>query len=254
MRQMHRIIGAFIGLMLLAGPAAAGDGKQAAARAVEAAQGLQRYAAEVAAAGGRMDLAKGPAAEYLERVFDQASLASLAAPAPSDLPWVMDWFWAVNSANSAILYFGADPTRIAELAQEQIARNVNDYEDQLTTGTVFLHKMFPRLLTSALDFLNALPEQERNSPVRQDGLGKIRNAYLKTVEGSLTFVASEGAKAQTIRAITTALRENAATWARLVQPEQRGRLARLITTARDKAPDAQSSDNLRAMLSTLEGN
>jgi len=77
---MHRVIGALIGLALLAAPAAANDGKQAAAEAVEAAQGLQRYATEVAAAGGHMDFVKGPGADYLQRVLDQASFASLPAP------------------------------------------------------------------------------------------------------------------------------------------------------------------------------
>src|SRR5581483_7608636 len=127
---MHRIFGALVGLTLFAAPAAAGDGKQAAAQAVEAAQGLQHYAAEVAAAGGRMDFVHGPGAAYLQRVFDQASFASLPASAKSDqtsdptadLAWLMDWFGAVQSVNNTILYFGADPKRLTTLSQEQIGR------------------------------------------------------------------------------------------------------------------------------------
>jgi len=250
--NLQPIIGALVGLVLLAAPAAASDGKQVAAQAVEAAQGLQRYAAEVAAAGKRMDLAKGPAAEYLQRVFDSASYAALPAPAVADLPWLIDWFGAVQKANFTIIYFGADPKQIATLPQREIERNIADYEEQFTTATVFVHKMFPRLMSTALDFINTLPEKERNSPVRQQGLGKMRAGYVEAVEGSLMFIASGGAKPQSIRAISTALRDNAALWAKLVPPQDRGRLAKLIASARDKAPDSQSSDNLRVMLGTLE--
>jgi len=249
---MQRIIGALIGLALFAAPAAANDGKQAAAQAVEAAQGLQRYAAEVAAAGGRMDFGKGPGAEYMQRVFDQSSFASLPAPATSDLPTLIDWFGAVCNANYTILYFGADPKQLTTLSQERIARNVAEYEDQFTTATVFVHKMFPRLLSTTLDFVNALPEQDRTAKVRQDGLAKMRAGYVETVEGSLGFIAAGTAKAQNIRAISTALRDNADLWAKLATPQDRGRLAKLIAAARDKAPDDQSSANLRAMLGTVE--
>jgi hypothetical protein len=248
---MHRIVSAVVGLILLAAPAAASDGKEAAAQAAEAARGLQQYAAEVAAAGNRIDFAKGPAADYFQRVFDQASFAGLPAPAAADMPWLMEWFGAVRNANYTILYFGADPKRLAALSQEQIARNLADYEDQFAAATAFMHKMFPRVMTTALDFMNALPERDRNSPVRQEGLGKMRNGYVEAVEGSLTFLAAGGAKTQNIRTITAALRENAETWSKLVAPADRGRLAKLIAMARDKAGDDQSSENLRAMLTTL---
>src|SRR4051794_14838238 len=102
---MRHIFGAFLGLMLLAAPAGATDGKQAAAQATEAAKGLQQYATEAAAAGQRMDLGKGAGAGYLRRVFDQASFANLPAPAASDMPWLLDWFGAVRTANYTILYF-----------------------------------------------------------------------------------------------------------------------------------------------------
>lgn len=249
---MHRITGALVGLALLAAPAAAGDGKQAAEQAVEAAHGLQRYAAEVAAAGGHMDLAKGPGAEYLQRVFNQGSFAALPALATTDLPWLMDWFGAVRDANSTILHFGADPKQLTTLSPEQIGRNIAEYEDQFTTATVFVHTMFPRLMTTVVDYVNALPERDRTSKVRQDGLAKMRAGYVETVEGSLTFIAAGGAKTQNIRAITSALRDRAGVWSKLATPADRGRLAKLIAMARDKAGDDQSSGTLRAMLGTLE--
>ena len=249
---MHRIYRALFGLILLATPAVAGDGKQAAAQAVEAARGLQHHAAEVAAAGQRIDFAKAPAADYFQRVFDSASLAALPAPAAADMPWVSEWFSALNSANQTIVFFGTDTKRPALQQQGQIGRNLAEYEDQFALATAFIQNMFARLMTTALDFLNTLSEQERNSPVRQDGLAKMRHGYVDAVEGSLRFLAAGNVKPANIRIMTAALRENAGTWSKIVPPADRGRLAKLIATARDKAGDAQSSENLRAILSTLE--
>ncbi len=252
MKITHRISGALVGLTLLAAPAAASDGKQAAAQAVEAAPGLQRYATEVAAAGGRMDLLKGPDADHLLRVFDEASFAALPAPGSPDLHWPVDWFGALRTANYSILYFGADPKRMAEVSPEQISRNIADYEDQLATATVFMHDMFPRVMATAVGYISRLPENERNLPVRPEGVGKLRAGYAESMERSPMVIASGGGKTRTIRAITTALRQNAEASASLATPEDRGRLARLIATVRDKAGDAQSFGNLRAMLGSLE--
>lgn len=249
--MMRHIFGAFLGLMLLAAPAGASDGKQAAAQAAEAARGLQQYATEAAAAGRRMDLGKGPGADYFRRVFDQASFATLPAPTASDMPWLLDWFGAVRTANHTILSFGADPKQLAALPPEQIARNLAEYEDQFAAATAFLHRMFPRVMATALDFMKTLPESERNAPVRQDGLNKMRAGYVEAVEGSLTFIAAGDVKPDNIRAITAALRDNAGTWSRLVPPADRGRLAKLIATARDRAGDQPSAENLRAVLTTL---
>jgi len=237
--------------MLLAAPAGASDGKQAAAQATEAARGLQQYAADTAAAGQRMDFAKGAGADYFQRVFDQTSFAALPAPTAADMPWLLDWFGAVRTANHTLLSFGADPKQLAAIPPEQIARNIADYEDQFAAATAFLHRMFPRVMATALDFMKTLPEDQRNSAVRQDGLKKMRAGYVEAVEGSLTFIAAGDVKPQNIRTITEALRENADTWSRLVPPADRGRLAKLIATARDKAGDAPSAENLRAVLNTL---
>jgi hypothetical protein len=221
---MHRIIGAFMALTLLAAPAAANDGKQAAALALEAAQGLQR-------------------------LFEQASFASL--PTTSDLPWLTDWCGAVGNANYAILAFGADPKRIAELPEEEVARSLLDYEDQLVTAAVFIHKMVPRLMTTALDTINGLPGTKHRSRVPPDGPG-TSNSFREIVEGPLAALATGSVKAQTISALLAALRDNAETSAKLTPPDQRGRLAKLVATMRDKAPGAQPADRQRAALTTLE--
>ncbi|HMK81519.1 MAG TPA: hypothetical protein VK438_17835 [Xanthobacteraceae bacterium] len=225
---MHRIGSAFVILMLLAAAAAAGDGTQA----FEAAQALQRYAAEVGANGGRTDFVKEAAA--------------------SDLPSLADWRGAVRSANDTILYFGADPRRISELSPEEIARTIADHEDQLASAIVSVHRTFPRLITDARDFVSALPAKERNSPARQDGLGNTRNDLGEMVTGSVAFPASSDAKAGSFRALTRALREQAARAAKRAPQDERGRLARLVATLREKAPAAPSSDELRAIL-TMPG-
>ena len=180
--------------MLLAAPAGASDGKQAAAQATEAAKGLQQYATETAASGQRMDLVKGPGADYFQRVFDHASFADLPTPTASDMPWLLDWFGAVRTTNYTILAFGADPKQLAAIPPEQMARNLAEYEDQFAAATAFLHRMFPRVVATTLDFMKTLPEDQRNSPVRQAGLDKMRAGYVQAVEGSLTFIAAGDVK------------------------------------------------------------
>jgi hypothetical protein len=69
-----------------------------------------------------------------------------------------------------------------------------------------------------------------------------------SVERSPIFGAPAAVKAQNLRAITETLRANAEVWAKPATPQDRNRLAKLIAIAREKAGNAQSSDNLRAML------
>jgi len=208
---MHRIIGAVTALTLLAAPAAASDAKQAVAQALEAAQ---------------------------------AGFAS--PPVAADAPWLADWFGAARNVNCAILSFGADPKRITKLPREEIGRSLVDYQDRFVTAAMFVHKMVPRLITSGLDAINALPGTERRPH------GKMPNTFHEIVEGPLMVLATDDAKAQNIRAPMIALRDSAAISAKLMPPNQRGRLAKLIAIMRDKAPDAQPADSQRAALTTLE--
>src|SRR4051794_24544571 len=99
---MRTIYTALLGLMLLAAPAAASDGKEAAARALEAAQALKRHAVRVSAAGKRLDLTVGPASEHFRRVYDAKSFAELPPAAASDMAWIVDWLGAVSTANHAL--------------------------------------------------------------------------------------------------------------------------------------------------------
>jgi hypothetical protein len=52
---MRRVRSAIVGLMLLAAPAAASDGRQAASAAAEAARALQQQAIQIATAGKRLE-------------------------------------------------------------------------------------------------------------------------------------------------------------------------------------------------------
>jgi hypothetical protein len=76
---MRRIWSALAVLMLLAAPAAASDGRQAASAAAEAARALQLQAARIAASGGILKIARGKAedketADHLRAI--EAALAS----------------------------------------------------------------------------------------------------------------------------------------------------------------------------------
>jgi len=138
---MQRIFGAFLGLMLLAAPAAASDGKQAAARAVAAAEALKQQAVETAAAGKRLDFTSGPASELLRRIFDSKAFAELPPVAVSDMGWIIDWLDAARTTNHTLLDFGADPKRPTQLEPAALARNVHEFEDQMAIAVTFQQRL-----------------------------------------------------------------------------------------------------------------
>lgn len=251
---MRPMFSALAGLLLLAAPAWASDGKQAAVSATQAARALQQHAADTAAAGARIDYTRAPAADYFQRVFDLKAFAELTAVSAADMPWLLDWFGAVRMTNSTLLYFGADPRRPAELTPEKMEQNLSQYEDQFAAATAFSLRMFPRVMKTAQAFFDSLSDEDRKSPVRQDGFLKMRQGYVESVEGSLIFLAAGGSKPANVRMITATLRETASAWAALVARADRPRLAHLIATARDKAGDEQAADNLRAVQLALGTN
>jgi hypothetical protein len=123
---MRRICSAIVGLMLLAAPAAARDGRQVATAAAEAARALQQQAIQAAAAGKRLDMTTAPASDNFSRIFDTKSFDGLPPINAGDLPWMIDWLVAVRNANFTLLYFGADPSsRCASRRKSSNATSTN---------------------------------------------------------------------------------------------------------------------------------
>lgn len=248
---MRRSCVAILGLMLFAVPAAASDGKMAAARAVGAAHALQQQAAQAAAAGRRLDLTAAPASEHLRRIFDTKRFAELPPVAPSDMPWITDWLGAARTTNYTLLYFGADPKRPLQLEPAAFARNVHEYEDQIAVAITFQQRLFPRALETAFGFLETLPEQDR-TPVRLEGLRKMVDGYLDSVRGALGFAADSTTKPANARTIMVAVRESVEIWITFVEPDARKNFIALATAGQQQTKDKETAEHFRAIQAALE--
>jgi hypothetical protein len=249
--SMRRTFSAFVGLMLLVGPAAASDGKQAAARAVAAAEALQQQAAQAVAAGKRLDLTVAPASEHLRRVFDATSFAELPPAAASDMPWIIDWMGAVSTANHTLYEFGAAPTGTRQLDLAVLTRNVREYEDQMTVAMIFQQRLFPRALEAAYEFLGSLAENER-TPVRLEGLKRMVDGYLGTVRGALCFASDSTIKPANARMIAGAMRESADIWIELTEDDTRTQFISLLIAAQQQTKDKETATHFRAIQAALE--
>ena len=248
---MRRICSALAALMLLAAPTAASDGRQVAGAAAEAARALQQQAARIAASGGRLDMAAGPASENLRRILDTKNLDELPPLSASDMSWLLDWLVVVRTVNFTFLYFGADPKQPMRLAPAQMQHNVNQYEDEIARVMVFSQKLFPRVLATAQAFMETLPEKERSSKVRLDGLAQMMSGDLQSVEGALGFAAADGTKPANVRMIAAALQESAPVWIEVARTDIRTRFAGILRIARGKAENKATADHLRAIEAAL---
>ena len=244
---MRSALFALLGLMLLAAPAAASDGKRAAVQATEAGRAFARLAAETAAAGKRIDFTTAPASGYVARIFDANAFAALLPPGATDMPWMLDWFGAARNASFTILYFGADPKQIESFPPDRIQRNLDQYGDQFAAGSAFLLRMYPRMMSTVQAFMATLSDEQRNSPVRQDGLAKMRSGQLEAVLGALVFAAEGGSKPENIRIMMAALRETADSWTGLVVPKDRAQVRTLLATALSKYSDEETAKSLLAV-------
>lgn len=248
---MRRIFVAIVGLMLLAAPAAASNGKEAAARAMEAAQALKQQAVEAAAAGRRLDFANGPASENLGRIFDTKAFAALPPAAATDMEWMLDWTGAVSMTNHTLMDFGADPKHTTQPDLAVITRNVHDYEDQITVAVVFQQGLFPRLLESSFAFLSSLPEKER-TPVRLKGAEAMVENYLKNVSSALCFAGDTTLKPANARLIVAAVRAAADTWIEWTDDDTRKEFVALVTAGQQQTKDTETAAHFRAIEAALK--
>jgi hypothetical protein len=247
---MRRIFLTIAGLMLLAAPAAASDGKEAAARAVAAAQALKLEASQAAAAGKRLDFTKGPASEHLNRIFDSKAFAGLPPAGAADMPWMLDWLGAVSTTNHTLMDFGSDPKSTTQPDFTVIARNLRDYEDQITIAMAFQQRLFPRVLESGYEFLASLPEAER-TPVRLKGLEKVMASYLDTIKGAICFAGDSTIKPANARMVAAAVRELADTWIELTEDDIRKQFVDLVTAALQGTKDEEIAQHFRAIQGAL---
>ena len=159
-------------LLALASPALAQDGARDAAAAREAAQAFRVYVEGVAKKGERPDLTRPEVAALLDRIFDLDALNALPPAQGSDLPWLLDWMEAANTANKLFTRYGSKPGPEPDLAA--IERNMAEYGDQIAAALNFLIRGQAREAVSTKLFWEGLAPEQRTR-VREEGLAGARN-------------------------------------------------------------------------------
>ena len=145
--------------LALASPALAEDGLLDAAAARDAAQAFRVYVEGVAKKGERPDLTRPEVAALLDRIFDLDALNALPPAQGSDLPWLLDWMEAANTANKLITRYGSKPGPGPDLPA--IERNMAEYEDQFAAALNFLIRGQAREAVSSNLFLEGLAPEQR---------------------------------------------------------------------------------------------
>ena len=204
--------------LTLAAPAMAHDGAAATAKATEAATALQAYTDSARHAGRRPDFSAAPAAELLHVLFDADRLAALPAPASTDLAWLPDWGEAANRGYKQIILVGVpagqEPDEVA------LARNLQDYEDQIAPALNFLVRAMARQMDAMAMFAAELPKKDM-TPVRVAGFRGARafsGSYLQTV-----LCVAQAMKPGNGRIVMKAIDDTRASWIAALYPEDRSK-------------------------------
>ena len=164
------------------------------------------------------------------------------------MSWQSEWLGASANSYMALLNFGTEPN--APNYQQILEDNVLRYEDEISLAMDFMLRLMPRVVISARGFMQTLPEKERTSPTRQQGLQRVRDGYMQTVSGATSFV-SGGPKAPNAKLVSRALRDTVDEWRAVATPEERTQLLNILSQARQNVKDAEAIDSLVAVSAAL---
>jgi hypothetical protein len=235
-------------IVLFAPTAFAQEGQKLTAGAAQASKEFTSYLEKTAAAKGKPNLFAPPAAPLFAKIFDAKALATLPPPTAKDLSWSSEWLGASASSYMAIINFGTTPQ--AANYQQVLEENVQRHEDEISNAMNFMLRLMPRVVVSAREFMQNLPEAERNQPTRQQGVKNIRDGYMQTVSGASSFVAG-GVKVPNARLVARALSDTVAEWRELASADERKQLAEVIGQARQTIKDPEAETILGAISAAL---
>jgi len=224
--------------------APAQDGPRLSLAAVQASKDFKTYLDKTSAEKGQLDFSEPPGSTLFAAIFNSKAVEALPAPTSSDLPWLSEWLGVAASSYVGIINTGADPK--GEPLQKAVQENVARYEDKLSVAMDFLLRLMPRMAIAADAFMQALPENERNIPARQQGMAQVRSGYMQTVSGALTFIGG-GPKLDNARLLATALRDTVDVWSTRANAEERTQFLSLLAQARTRAKDPTVDDQLIAV-------
>lgn len=227
-------------------PARAHDGLAAAVRATQAASALQTYGDGVRKAGRRPDFAAAPAADLLRAIFDAGRLAAMPDPASQDLPWMMDWFDAANRSYKQMVMVGLSPGQPPDEAK--LARNLQDYEDQIVPAMSFLLRGLARETVALAMFLDELPEKDV-TPVRLAGLRGLRSAEGEFLQSVLCT--AQAIKPGNALTLMTVIYETRSIWIDALYPEDRTKVTAQLKQIVERFGDKGVTDTASMLLAAF---
>jgi hypothetical protein len=217
--------------LALASPALAEDGLLDAAAARDAAQAFRVYVEGVAKKGERPDLTRPEVAALLDRIFDLDAFNALPPAQGSDLPWLLDWMEAANTANKLITRYGSKPGGGPDLPA--IERNMAEYEDQFAAALNFLIRGQAREAVSSNLFWEGLANAE---------------FILSAICSAIT----SGGKPANARLVAAAIRDTSEVWASYFLPQQRSRILEQLAGYTKRVPDETARADLIAFAAALQ--
>jgi hypothetical protein len=243
------LVRALLLLIALASPGFAqtpgDDGASGAAAATDAAAQLHAYLDGVLKDGGRPDYSKPPASDLLGQVFDLERLEALPPVQGSDLLWLLDWGTAANGAYKSIMAFGIAPPVNVQTDAAALTRNFTDYQDQEAAASNFMIRMTAREIRAAFMFMDQLAPAQR-TPVRMDGLRKMRLANAETVVLYLGCIVP-GMKPANARLISAAIRDTSPDWATAILPADRPTVLAALVKGEAAVKDDETRNNLASL-------
>jgi hypothetical protein len=236
-------------LLALASPAFAQDGARAAAAARDAAQAFRVYVEGVAKKGERPDLTRPEVAALLGRIFDLDALNALPPAQGSDLPWMIDWLQAANTANKLFTRFGSKPEPGPDLAA--LERNMAEYEDQFAVAMNFMIRGQAREAVSIKLFWADLAPEQRTR-IREEGLAGARNAAAEFILTAVCSAIMGSGKPANARLVAAAIRDTREVWASNFLPQDRTRVIELLADLSKRVPDETARIDLAAFTAALQ--
>jgi hypothetical protein len=243
-----RLLGTLILALVLASPALAAEGPQAAAEARAAVHDLQGYLVAMAENGMRPDYAVAPAAGLFRRIFDLDRLAALPEPTAEDLPWLLDWSDAASKARQMVMLFGGKPGPGVDATA--LARNIADYEAEFAVLTDFTVRVEARQ-TIALGRYTATFTPNQRTPAWSAGIAKARLSAARMIDGFLVSF-THGMNPANARRVTAAMRDTADVWAAYLAPNDRAHVIAMVARATTRVTDDAMRHDLAHFAAALE--
>jgi len=203
----------------------------------------------VAKKGERPDLTRPEVAALLDRIFDLDALNALPPAQGSDLPWLLDWMDAANTANKLFTRFGSKPGPGPDLAA--LGRNMAEYEDEFAAAMNFMIRGQAREAVSVNLFWADLAPEQRTR-IREEGLAGARNFAAEFILSAVCSAIMGSGKPDNARLVAAAIRDTGEIWASYFLPQHRSHILEQLADYTKRMPDEAARADLATFAAALQ--